>query len=122
MKKELVAFLIATQCSPDMEEEFTKWYNEVHIPMCLESKLLKRVTHYKLALPVEGVTQHKASYTEGDYPKHLVVYEFKDSEEAIAWWNSPERLAAKEERQQRWKGREFEVNWLAIYEPIMSWH
>ena len=36
--------VVATQCQPEFEEKFNKWYNETHIPMLFKHKSMKKVT------------------------------------------------------------------------------
>ena len=111
MRDKPVVFLVGTQCAPELEEKFNKWYDETHIPMLLKSKLLDEVTRYKLAPD-----------TEGEYPTYLAIYEFKDRQAFETWQSSPEMAAAREERQQTWVEKDFEVKWRVVYEPLKTWH
>ena len=114
MQDKPVIFVIGTQCNPELEEKFNNWYSGTHIPMLLESKWVDRITRYKLAPAVEG-----------RYPalaKYLAIYEFKDQQAFEAWFSSPEMQAAREERQQTWAEKDFEVTGAGVYEPIKTWH
>ena len=62
--------IVASQSTPDKEDEFNRWYNEVHLPMLFGFKGVKQASRYKyIGLP-------------GDSPKYLAIYEF-ESEEAL---------------------------------------
>ena len=111
MKDKPVVFVVATQCAPELEERFNNWYNKTHIPDLLKSKWLDGVTRYKVA-PV----------TEGESSKYLAIYEFKDRQALEAWYSGPEVRAAREERKQTWADKDFEVKWIAAYEPMKTWH
>ena len=57
---------------PEVEEEFNKWYNEVHVPMLLTIKGLTGVTRYKIkptAPPGAPMTTAGASGTAEGYPR-----------------------------------------------------
>jgi len=106
-----VIFLLATGCAPELEEKFNNWYDATHIPMLLKSKWLQGVTRYKLA-PV----------TQGEYPEYLAIYEFDDRQAFEAWFSGPERHAAREEMQDTWADKAFEIKWRVVYEPLKTWH
>ena len=112
MENKPVILIAGTQCTrAELDERFNKWYDEVHIPMLLKSEWLEGVTRYKLA-----------PLTEGDYPRYMVVYEFKDIEAFKAWDSSEITEAAREERKQSWADEDFEIKWRVVYEPMKSWH
>lgn len=111
MEDKQVIFLVGTQCAPELEEKFNTWYNGTHVPMLLESKLLDGVTRYQLA-PI----------TEGEYPKYIAVYEFKDTRTFEAWYSGPEVQAARNEMKKTWGDKGFEVKSRAVYVPIKTWH
>ena len=101
--------IVATECSPDCEERFNKWYNEVHVPMLFKYTGLKRVTRYQLM----GETPGQAKY--------LALYEFKDAAALGGFQKSPEFGAAMEEMEGTWKGGGFDIKWMAVYQPIKTW-
>ncbi|MFC1937134.1 hypothetical protein ACFLWY_01080 [Chloroflexota bacterium] len=37
--------------APEAEEKFNRWYNEMHIPMLMECKTLRKATRYKKVTP-----------------------------------------------------------------------
>ena len=63
MSKARILHIIQTECKPEDEARFNKWYNEVHVPMLMKFKELKKVTRYRLI-------DEKASR-----PQFLAVYE-----------------------------------------------
>ena len=109
MGSESILNIVATECRPEYEEKFNKWYNEVHIPLMLKYKGIKKVSRY----------QQKGENKE--CPTYLAFYEFESKEALAAHSDSPELAAALEEMQETWKDGGFDVKWLAQYEPIKTW-
>jgi len=109
MEDKAVIHIVATQCHPDDEEKFNKWYDEVHIPLLMKFKGLKKVTRYK------------AAYEPKDYPKYLTIYEFTSRKDFAAYEKSPELAAARQEMSETWKARPFEMKWRVQYEALRTW-
>ncbi len=97
MGKKPVLNMVATQCQPEVEEEFNKWYDEIHIPLLLKFKGIKEVIRYKIINETE------------EYPTYLTVYEFESQKAYEAFTTSPEYAAAREEMSETWKEGGFEV-------------
>ena len=108
MAKTRIINIVATEIPKENDAKFNKWYNEVHIPMLMKYKGIKKVTRYKMI-------EDKAKK-----PKYLAVYEFDTKEDLDALMKSPEFKAAIEEMQGTWKGDNF-LKWAAAYEPIKTW-
>jgi hypothetical protein len=64
MEKKSVINVRGFDCPPDSEEQFNKWYSEIHIPMLLESG------------EINAVTSFKRIGNDEKYPKYLVIYQF----------------------------------------------
>jgi len=109
MAKDTILNIVATECPAEDEERFNKWYNEVHIPMLLPYKGLKRVGRYRLA----GDSKEHAKY--------LAIYEFENKKAIESFHTSPELAAAMEEMQGSWKDDALTIRWMATYEPIKTW-
>jgi len=109
METKPVINIVGTRCRPEDEGKFNKWYAEVHIPMLLRFKGLKAVTRYKIINEAE------------EYPKYLAIYKFESQQAYEAYETSPELVAAREERDETWKERGFEVKWRVQYEPMKTW-
>lgn len=109
MKSKPIINVVATQCQPEDEEKFNKWYNEVHIPMLLKFKGIKEVTRYKLINGTE------------EYPKYLAIYKFQNQNVFQLFQTSSEIEATREEMMETWKGEGFKIRWLVQYEPIKTW-
>jgi uncharacterized protein (TIGR02118 family) len=108
MEKSRYLNIVATECVPGDEAKFNKWYNEVHIPMLMRFKGIKKVTRYK----VMGESKEKGQY--------LAIYEY-DSQEAMSALNaSPEFKAAIDEMNETWKGQMFDLKWGMNCEPIKA--
>ncbi|MBA7680594.1 hypothetical protein ES703_88915 [subsurface metagenome] len=109
MAKGMILNIVATECSAENEARFNKWYNEVHVPMLLKFKDLKKVGRYQLT----GESKDQAKY--------LAIYGFESKEALDAFPKSPEFAAAIEEMQGSWKDGETTIKWIATYEPIQTW-
>ncbi len=101
--------MVATQCQPEDEEKFNKWYDEVHIPKLLKFKGIVEVTRYKLI------------NTSEEYPKYLAIYRFENQSAFQSFQTSPELAAAREEMRETWKGEGFKIIWRVQYEPMKTW-
>ncbi len=99
---------VATECRPDDDARFNKWYDEVHIPMLFKYSGMLGVTRYKLADDSSGQA------------RYLAVYEFKDATSLAAFEKSPELAAARDEMAQSWQGK-FTIKWRAPYTPLKTW-
>jgi quinol monooxygenase YgiN len=109
MAKARIINVVATECTPKNDAKFNKWYNEVHIPMLMKYKGIKKVTRYK-------IFDDKAPK-----PKYLAIYEY-DTKEALDGINkSPAFKEAIAEMQETWKGEMFDIKWAMSGEPIQTW-
>jgi heme-degrading monooxygenase HmoA len=104
-----VLSIVVTACSADIEDKFNKWYNEVHIPMLLKYKGLKKSSRYRLM----GENQGQAKY--------VAFYEFDNEQDKTNFQKSPEFAVAIQEMQETWKGGGIEIKWTADYILIKSW-
>jgi heme-degrading monooxygenase HmoA len=101
--------IVGTECQAQDEAAFNKWYNEVHIPMLLKYKGLKKVTRYKVMGDVK------------DQAKYLAVYEYDTQEALNGMAASTEFKDAIDEMTETQKKLKFGIKWAAPYEPIKSW-
>ena len=104
-----VIHVVTTDCRPEFEDKFNKWYDEVHIPMLFKLKGLREVTRYKLWVEVE------------EHPKYLTIYKFESEEAYAAYLASPEKAAAGKEMIETWRGGGWEVKGRRQYVPMRSW-
>ena len=110
MKTKRIIHIVGTECRPEGEEKFHKWYGEIHIPMLLKFKGLRKVTRYKRI------------YENEKYPKYLAIYEFDSQKAFEAYEVSPELAAAsKEEHEVTWREGGYNLIWRAQYEPMRTW-
>ena len=109
MENKPVILIVGTRCTPEQEEKFHKWYEEIHIPLLFEFPGMTEVKRWKLL-------------NEGDeYPQYLAIYEFESQSALEAWQTSPERDAAMKETDETWKEGKFEVIWRLSYEVLKTW-
>ena len=111
MQEKAVLFFVGSQCTPEQEEKFNKWYNETHIPMLLKARGMVGATRYKLAPIIEG-----------EYPTYLAIYEFEDRQAFEEFWSGSVLVAAREEMKETWGDKPFDIKWRVVYEPIKTWH
>lgn len=109
MAKTRILNIVATECVAKNDLEFNKWYNEVHIPLLMKYKGIKKVTRYK-------ILDEKAKK-----PKYIAIYEFDTKKDLDGLPASPEFKAAIEEMQSTWKGETVEIKWAVSCEPLKTW-
>ena len=109
METKPIIRLVATQCQPEVEEKFNKWYDEVHIPLLFKFEGMKRVTRYKIVNKTE------------EYPSYLAIYEFESRQAYEEYQTSPELAAGRAEMNETWQGGGFEIKWRVQYETMKTW-
>ena len=102
--------VVGTECPPEAEEEWNRWYNAKHVPDVLKFKGVKKATRYKII-----------GDDKGEYPKYLVIYEFESRQAAEAYNTSPEFDALRKDWNDNWAKRGAEIKWRLQYEPIKTW-
>lgn len=108
MSEAMLMTVVASACEPAKAEAFNRWYTEVHVPLLMKYKGIKRAARYQRAGDGPGT------------PEYLAFYEF-ESEQALAdFQSSPEFGAAMQEMQQSWPDG-LDIKWAANYEPIKTW-
>ena len=101
--------IVATQCRPEDEEKFNKWYDEVHVPMLLKFRGLREVIRCKIINETEGLTNY------------LALYQFESQKAFAEYESSPELAAATAERKETWGEEGFSRKWRAQYEIVKTW-
>lgn len=109
MESSPVINVVATQCQPEVEGKFNKWYDEVHIPILFKFKGMKKVTRYKIVKETE------------EYPSYLAIYEFESRKAYEEYAKSPELAAGRAEMEETWKEGGFEIKWRVQYEAMKIW-
>ena len=88
MAKKPIINVVTTQCPPQDEAKFNKWYNDVHIPMLMKYKGVKAVARYRVM--------------DAKTPQFIAIYHFDSQQDFEAFSKSPEFKAAIEEMGQSW--------------------
>ena len=109
-KNQPYLWLVGTRCAPELDAEFQKWYDQVHIPMLTKGGHIISVRRFKLS-----------SVTESDQSPYLAVYEFKDAATFKSWLAGDVLAEARKEMKQTWGGRDMEILARAFYEPVSQW-
>jgi hypothetical protein len=114
--------IVGTDCSPEGEAKFSKWYSDKHVPDLLKFKGLDGVIRYKLAgfTPL-GIKAPAPVGQAKQYPKYLTFYYFKDTATADAYDASPERTATLVEFKEMVKEVSLVITWRAQYAPMRTW-
>ena len=72
-------FIVMSKISPDKEEEFNRWYNEVHLPYALERLPMLSGRRYKIKDERTLLEGGKVKIEEPEY-QYMAVYEFESYE------------------------------------------
>jgi antibiotic biosynthesis monooxygenase (ABM) superfamily enzyme len=108
MSKARILHIIATDCKPEHEVRFNKWYNEVHVPMLMKFKGVKKVTRYKLI-------EEKASR-----PQFLAVYEFDNMKDFAEFPKSKAFQDAIAEMEGTWGADKPNIGLALVADPIKT--
>lgn len=109
MKEGGVIVLGGTDCAPGQDEQYNRWFNEVHIPMLMKFKGLKAVWRGKLINEANG------------QPRYVVVYQFDTQEDFEAYQESAERKAALVEMEETSKILPSQAKWRLPFEIMKTW-
>ena len=90
----------------ELEEEFNRWYDEVHVPLVAREGHFLSITRYRLTDAVPS-----------DLSKYVAVVEFRDEETFRQWLVSDARAEAAKDTADTWKGKDMEFIPKAFYEP-----
>lgn len=101
--------MVSTECQPEVEEKFNKWYDEVHIPLLFKYKGMKKVTRYKILNKT------------GEFPTYLCIYEFDSPSEYKAYSESKELADGRAEMKETWKAGGWEIKSRVQYEEMKTW-
>ena len=108
MARKPVLNIVTTQCQPDEEEKFNKWYNEIHVPMMLKFRGIEQAARYK-------VISDKTAL-----PRYINVYKFPSKQDFEAFEKSPEYAAALDEMVETW-GKKIDLISRVQCELIQEW-
>lgn len=109
MAKTRIINIVCTECAPENEAKFNKWYNEVHIPMLMKYKGIKKVTRYKV------------SEDNAKRPRFLAVYEYDSRKDLDALTTNPDFKAAIAEMNESWKNPPIDIKWAVSADPLKTW-
>ncbi|MFC1494594.1 DUF4286 family protein [Thermodesulfobacteriota bacterium] len=98
--------IVASESTPEKEEEFTKWYSENHLPMLFGYEGVKRASRYQLM----GDDDSNARF--------LAVYEFNSKEDLDAFPDSQAFKDAITDFDNNHEALGFKMKWVAVYELI----
>ncbi|GEM_PF-3164469 len=114
MDKQSVILIVGVDFHgpPEREEEFNKWYNEVHVPYFLSSRNVLGAVRYEM---IRGVQTYPGA------PKYLAIYEFEDRQALEAVYAEGHMAGGLAQRRQKWSGEEWEAKWGGAFEMTKVW-
>jgi hypothetical protein len=101
--------IVASECRPDVEDKFNKWYTEVHVPMFLKYPGVKQASRYKVSAEIPGVV------------KYLAIYEFENKAALDGFSTSEAFKEAVKDFDVMWKEGGLTIKWGAPYQLIKHW-
>jgi hypothetical protein len=100
--------IVASQSTPEKEEEYNRWYTGVHLPMLFGYEGVKRASRYCL---LGG---------NGEHAKYLAIYEFEDAESMAGFSESPEFADAIRDFEAMKETVGFDMKWAESYELVTT--
>ncbi len=99
--------IVASESTPEKEEDFSKWYSDVHLPMLFGYEGVKRASRYRLM-----------GDDDKNNAKFLAIYEFDTLEDMEAFPDSPAFRDAVDDFEANHEDLGFKMRWVAAYELI----
>ena len=87
--------IVASEPDPEVEDEYNRWYNDVHLPMFFRYEGLKKASRYKLA------------GGPPDSSRYIAVYEFESAEALAGFTLSDGYHEAVKDFDRKWKNGGF---------------
>ncbi len=115
-----ILMVVGTECPSEIEEEFSNWYSNKHVPDVLRFKGVKKATRYKI-LPPEQTIARSTGETPGEYPPYVATYEFEDWKAVENYNHWPERQAILRDWNENWATKGAKIKWRIFYEAIKTW-
>lgn len=108
-----VIMVMGTECPPEIEEAWSRWYTEKHVPDVLKFSGIRNATRYRIR-----PGQAKAN---PECPKYVAIYEYENWQAVEGYNNSPQRQAAVKDWNDNWAPKGARLAWRIYYQPIKSW-
>ena len=109
MADKKLIHIVGTRCKPEVDAKFNKWYEEVHIPLLLKFKGIKKVTRGKITNPAP------------ELPTYLAIYEYENRKAFEDHQKSPEIATVVDDVKKTWKEGDQEIVSWAQYEVLKTW-
>jgi len=107
MPSQRCIYHLTIQCSPEMEDEFNAWYNDVHIPLVMRGGMLKAISRYKVTDAIESSAS-----------TFLTICEFENRAAFEQWLASDILAEAKADREKTMGGKDVVWTSRTFYEPV----
>ena len=99
--------IIASESTPEKENDFNIWYSDIHLPMLFGYKGVKRASRYQLI-----------GDNDESNAKFLAIYEFDSREDMDAFPDSQAFKDAIKDFDENHETLGFKMKWVAAYELI----
>ena len=99
--------IVASESIPEKEEDFSRWYSDVHLPMLFGYAGVKRASRYRLI-----------GDDDINNAKYLAIYEFDSMEDMEAFPESTAFKDAIDDFEENHEALGFKMRWVAAYEMI----
>lgn len=107
MPSHKIMQIVASESTPEKEEDFSRWYSEIHLPMLFGYRGVKHASRYRLV-----------GNDATDNAKFLAIYEFDTKEDLEAFPDSPAFKEAIDDFEENHESFGFRMRWVAVYELI----
>lgn len=120
MGKGPVIMIIGTECPPDYEDEFNRYYTEKHLPQMFQFHGVKKAARYKISEPDVPVAPSKGEERRSS-AKYLAIYEW-ESWDAIKEYNASKlRQEVLDDWAKTAVPKGAKIISRNFYEPIKTW-
>ena len=109
MAKPKFIYQLTIRCAPELEDEFNKWYNEVHMPLVMKGGMLESAARFKITDVVET-----------NVSKYTTMCVFKDRETFEKWLASDILAAARANTKEVMGDKDVVWTSRAFYEPMVQ--
>ena len=99
--------IVASESTPEKENDFNKWYSDIHLPMLFGYEGVKRASRYQLI-----------GKDDANNARFLAIYEFDTQKDMDAFPDSQAFKDAINDFEENHEALGFKMKWVAAYELI----
>jgi len=121
MAEESFIQLITSDSLPEVDDQYSKWCEEIQIPGLFKNANLLAVKRYRIIRGLSDPTHPGLAEPEGGYSKYLTIFEFADERGFADFDNSLEKKEVLANTIKTWKHGEITVTLEAQYRLKGIW-